>query len=169
MRILPNKVGAGNGAMTLILHLARLGRAVPDLARWTKMKVILLFLPLACLVHGCSSSERASESSHFADVTLRPQSSEATAPQLSSSGEGPAQIHVGGEFKRPGAYPWTNGMRLKDAFDVAGGFTVFASKLVALTRPGEPRQHYFKWSTQRPLTNNPALKPGDSVYAPIVW
>ena len=32
----PNKAGTGNGARTLLFHVERLGRAVPDLIRYAE-------------------------------------------------------------------------------------------------------------------------------------
>jgi len=74
-------------------------------------------------------------------------------------------IYVEGEFKNPGVYPWTNGMSLQDAFAAADGFTVFALKWIILRHPDGSKEQY-KWSTKRPLTDNPALRPGDSVSNP---
>jgi protein involved in polysaccharide export with SLBB domain len=38
----------------------------------------------------------------------------------------PAYVFVGGEVKAPGRFPWTNGMRLTDSIERAGGYTVYA-------------------------------------------
>lgn len=74
-------------------------------------------------------------------------------------------IYVGGEFKKPGVYPWTNGMTLQDAFAAAGGFTEFAVHRIWL-RHSDGSSDRFRWSSARPLTNNPTLRPGDSVINP---
>jgi hypothetical protein len=56
-------------------------------------------------------------------------------------------------------------MTLRDAFSAAGGFTQFAWERIYL-------QHWdgtvekFRWSSEKPLTNNPALRPGDRVINP---
>jgi len=74
-------------------------------------------------------------------------------------------VYVSGEFHKPGVYTWTNGMTLKDAFTAAGGFTEFAWQRILL-RHYDGSVERFRWSGKQPLTNNPALRPGDSVMNP---
>jgi protein involved in polysaccharide export with SLBB domain len=109
------------------------------------MKRILPHLLTTLLVLGCGS-ERGSR-------TATP----------SQQGEPPPYVWVDGEFKQPGRYAWTNGMRLKDTFAVAGGFTEFAEPEIRLTHWDGSHQS-FRWSASRPLEDNPPVKPGDIVY-----
>ena len=113
------------------------------------MKAIPLFLLAMYWVCGCSSSKPDMASSH-----LQPQ-----------SGEPPPFVFVRGEFRNPGRYAWTNGMTLDDAFVAAGGFTDFALLRVRVLH-WDGSSETYRWGTQHPLTNNPALKPGDSVLNP---
>jgi protein involved in polysaccharide export with SLBB domain len=73
-------------------------------------------------------------------------------------------VYVDGCVRNPGRYPWTNGMRLKDAIEAAGGFTEYATHLTRLIHLDGTVEKYRlrgKW----PVTNNPALKPGDRVHS----
>jgi hypothetical protein len=120
------------------------------------MKAPPLLVVTACLLYGCSSSELAKNTQPgFPELP----------PEAPQRGPAPLLVYVSGEFCKPGPYTWTNGMTLKDAFSAAGGFTEFAWERIHL-------HHYdgsverFSWSEKRPLTNNPALRPGDSVINP---
>jgi protein involved in polysaccharide export with SLBB domain len=74
-------------------------------------------------------------------------------------------VYVSGEFRNPGLYSWTNGMRLKDAIEAAGGFTEFANRRVRLIHLDGTVERY-RLRGDWVLTNNPALKPGDKVQNP---
>lgn len=56
-------------------------------------------------------------------------------------------------------------MTLKNAFLAAGGFTEFAVEYVIL-RHRDGTEQRFRWSVKKPLTNNPALRPGDCIINP---
>ena len=71
-----------------------------------------------------------------------------------------------GEFKGPGRYPWTNGMSLKEGVDAAGGFTDSATRRLQL-KHWDGSQEFYRLGPGRTLTNNPALKAGDSIISPI--
>ena|SRR5438132_14314534 len=81
---------------------------------------------------------------------------------ISPRGEAEPFVYTEGEFKTHGRLPWTNGMRLKDAIDSAGGFTDFARRGVVL-RHCDGTGEYYRFGPRRSLKNNPALKPGDTV------
>jgi len=72
-------------------------------------------------------------------------------------------VYVDGAFRNPGRYSWTNGMRLNDAIEAAGGFTKFANHRIKVT-------HYDRTSERFRLrgdwvrTNNPALRPDDKIH-----
>jgi hypothetical protein len=88
-------------------------------------------------------------------------------PQIAPRGEAPPFVFVGGEFRNPGRYTWTNGMTLKEGMDAAGGLTDFATRPLRLTHwDGSVAQ--FRLGVGRILTNNPPLKPGDSIMSPRV-
>jgi protein involved in polysaccharide export with SLBB domain len=70
-------------------------------------------------------------------------------------------VYVYGEFRKPGRYSWTNGMRLKDAIDLACGFSDFAGRLT-LIQAGGARQRIKLPFNKIPL-DNPELKPGDVI------
>jgi len=74
-------------------------------------------------------------------------------------------VYVDGEFRKPGRYAWTNGMRLKDAIEAAGGFTQFANHRIRL-RHADGTVERYRLRGDWALTNNPTLKPGDSVMNP---
>jgi hypothetical protein len=78
------------------------------------------------------------------------------------AGDALRYIVVFGQFNNPGRYAWTNGMRLKDAIEVAGGFTDFAPPKVWLRHSDGSEDEYRRIFGQ-PFTNNPVLKPGDKV------
>jgi protein involved in polysaccharide export with SLBB domain len=74
-------------------------------------------------------------------------------------------VYVDGAFRNPGRYAWTNGMRLKDAIEAAGGFTEFSNHRIKLIHWDGISQR-FRLRGDWFLTNNPVLKPGDSVLNP---
>jgi polysaccharide export outer membrane protein len=74
-------------------------------------------------------------------------------------------VYVDGEFRNSGRYSWTNGMTLKDAIEAAGGFTEFANRRIRLRHlDGTVERYRLVGDWVR--TNNPALKPWDSVVNP---
>jgi protein involved in polysaccharide export with SLBB domain len=90
-----------------------------------------------------------------------------TVTVLASSGN---FVYVDGEVRIPGRYPWTNGMRLKDAIEAAGGFNDFSNRRIRLVHSDGTAEKYRvrgDWTA----TINPELKPGDKVSnrQPIVW
>jgi protein involved in polysaccharide export with SLBB domain len=112
------------------------------------MKAYLLSIALLCSLMGCTSAKKAQ-------------------PLPASRGEAPPFIFMQGEFNNPGTYAWTNGMTLKDGIDTASGSTDSAPRRFRL-------QHWdgsverFRLGAGRTLTNNPALRSGDSVFSPRV-
>jgi protein involved in polysaccharide export with SLBB domain len=73
--------------------------------------------------------------------------------------------YVSGEFRSSGRYSWTNGMTLKDAIQAAGGFTEYANRRIRLRHlDGTVERYRLVGDWVR--TNNPALKPWDSVVNP---
>ena len=76
-----------------------------------------------------------------------------------------AFVYVGGGFRKPGRYSWTNGMRLNDAIEAAGGFSEFASRRIKL-RHLDGTVETYRLRGNWTVTNNPALKPGDRVQNP---
>jgi protein involved in polysaccharide export with SLBB domain len=74
-------------------------------------------------------------------------------------------VYVDGEFRKPGIYSWTNGMRLKDAIDAAGGFTEFSNhKIKVIHNDGTSERFRLRGDWER--TNNPVLNPGDKIHNP---
>jgi hypothetical protein len=124
------------------------------------MKKVSLLLLAICWACGCSSFESTTATAPLANVsaTLPPASGQ-VQPEPTNP---PPFVFVRGEFRNPGRYAWTNGMTLSDAFAAAGGFTDFARRQVRLLHWDGSSQNY-RWSTERSLTINPVLKPGDSV------
>jgi len=112
------------------------------------MKSYPLSIVLICSLVGCTAAKNAQ-------------------PLPKYRGEAPRLIFMQGEFKNPGTYAWTNGMTLKDGIDEANGFTDFAPQKFRL-------QHWdgsverFRMGAGRTLTNNPALRSGDSIFSPRV-
>jgi protein involved in polysaccharide export with SLBB domain len=77
----------------------------------------------------------------------------------------PGFVYVDGEFRNPGRYPWTNGMTVEDAIEVAGGFTEFANHTIKIIRvDGRTEQYRLRgdWAS----TNNPVLQAGDRIHNP---
>ena len=72
-------------------------------------------------------------------------------------------VYVDGEFRNPGRYLWTNGMRLNDAIEAAGGFNEFAIPRVKLIHlDGTSVRFRLRGDWMR--TNNPALRPDDKIH-----
>lgn len=74
-------------------------------------------------------------------------------------------VYVDGGFRKPGRYPWTNGMRLKDAIEAAGGFTEIANHTIQIIREDGTIGKYRLWGDWA-RTNNPVLKAGDRIHNP---
>jgi len=74
-------------------------------------------------------------------------------------------VYVNGDFRNPGIYAWTNGMKLKDAIEAAGGFTEFSSHRIKLIHSDGISQR-FRLRGDWMGTNNPALRPGDKIHNP---
>jgi protein involved in polysaccharide export with SLBB domain len=78
-----------------------------------------------------------------------------------------ACVYVSGEFRNSGRYAWTNGMRLKDAIDAAGGFTEFANhRIKIIHQDGTTQRYRLRGDWALGLTNNPVLKPLDAIINP---
>ena len=85
------------------------------------------------------------------------------------SGEEVPSIHIMGEIKKPGSYPWKEGLTAFKAVLLAGGFTENASKKIKVIR-GEKTfiinvKAILKGSTESDIL----LKPGDIIYVPTSW
>ena len=118
-----------------------------------------------CVLCGCTASkEDTGRNTKSVGATVVPQSA---SPQerLSSPAKAAATIRLSGEFRKPGEYPWTNGMTLKDAIGAAGGFSEFATRKLSLWHSDGTAEHY-RLGPSRTLTNNPALRPGDAIKSP---
>ena len=86
----------------------------------------------------------------------------APAPKPEALG---SRILVEREVHAPGAYPWTNGMRLTDAIACAGGLTDFADhNWVRLSHAdGEAETCNYDFALKN-KSKDPVLRPGDRVY-----
>jgi protein involved in polysaccharide export with SLBB domain len=85
-------------------------------------------------------------------------------PPISPRSDTELFIYAGGEFKRGGRIPWTNGMRLKDAIELAGGFTDFWQRGIVL-RHGDGTGEYYPLTRKTALKDDRTLMPGDTVFA----
>jgi protein involved in polysaccharide export with SLBB domain len=74
-------------------------------------------------------------------------------------------IYIGGEFKQPGRYLWTNGITVIDAIRMAGGFTEFARPVVYVSRTDGSREK-FRLTSHFEFTNNVILEPDEQVLSP---
>ena len=79
--------------------------------------------------------------------------------------DAPQSIYVDGEINHHGEFAWTNGMRLQDAIEAAGGFTDFSDRRVRL-RHWDGSVEVYRLGHGYNLTNNPLLRPGDKIYNP---
>ena len=117
-----------------------------------RMALTILFIGILL---GCVSRER-------------PQVSNSSATGSSSVVD--SNIYVGREVRAPGAYSWTNGMRLTDAILRAGGLTEFATRSrVRLIRSDGTKEVYDYDRILKKKADDPVLRPGDcvSVTAPF--
>jgi hypothetical protein len=96
------------------------------------------------------------------------QSSEGSATPQSP----PKVVYLGGEFRKPALYTWTNGITAIDAIRQAGGFTIFAGRELEVVHLDGSHEIY-RLTTDRQGTNdtgwivpNISLKPGDNVLSP---
>jgi len=74
-------------------------------------------------------------------------------------------VCVDGGFRNPGRYSWTNGMRLNDAIEAAGGFTELSNHRIKVIHPDGATES-LRLRVDWVRTNNPALNPGDRVHNP---
>src|SRR5262245_10652326 len=78
----------------------------------------------------------------------------------------PPFVLVNGEVRRPGRFPWTNGITATAAISMAGGLTDFVSShSLYVTHSDGSRERYPLTSDYR-LTNDFALRPGDKIHSP---
>lgn len=69
-------------------------------------------------------------------------------------------IYVHGEVKSGGEFPYKNGLKIRDAIALAGGFTYRANeRFVKIVREGEGE-------AEVPLTSNVIVLPGDNIRVP---
>ena len=70
-------------------------------------------------------------------------------------------IYVHGEVRNGGKFPFENGLKIRDAVAVAGGYTYRANQnFVLLQREGEAGD------VRVPLPNDVLLMPGDNIRIP---
>lgn len=70
-------------------------------------------------------------------------------------------FYIIGEVKRPGSYPYVNGMKVVNAIALAGGYTYRAKeKEVLITRAGGPG------NKQKPADHQTVVLPGDVIEVP---
>ena len=132
-----------------------------SLALHVKVHVAGLTLPEAAAV-----IQKAYQPSYFKDWNYTVVRVPLAQLQPVPRGLAPPFIFTKGEFKGPGRYPWTNGMSLKEGVDAAGGFTDSATRRLQL-KHWDGSQEFYRLGPGRTLTNNPALKAGDSIISPI--
>ena len=156
---------AGDGLLRDRAFSARRHGSHQRWANWRAMSNVLLAISLLCLVPGCTETKR--DNSPMVRYSEFPPPAGLPTPQVQPvpRGEPPPFIFVGGEFKNPGRYAWTNGMTLKDGIEAAGGFAVFAPRKLSLQHWDDSVEH-FRLGPGRALTNNPLLRAGDSVRSP---
>lgn len=70
-------------------------------------------------------------------------------------------VCLDGEFGNPGRYSWTNGMRLRDAIDLAHGFSDFAGRLTLIHADGAKQR--IRLPANKIPVDNPKLKAGDVI------
>ena len=115
-----------------------------------KLKIILcLALVFNVIMLGCSNPARQP-----APVVVSRQT------------DSPEFVYLIGMFKNHGHITWTNGMTLKDALTICP-LDVFARSMIIL-RHADGLEVRYKWTADKPLTNNPVLKPGDKVISPLI-
>ncbi len=85
----------------------------------------------------------------------------------------PKLVYIGGEFHKPGPYPWTNGMTAANLVHQAGGFTIFAWSTIVIIHYDGSRERYHLKASGREMTNGTdyiipdiPLKPGDQIQNP---
>ena len=81
--------------------------------------------------------------------------------------DSPAFVYLVGEFKNPGRIAWTNGMTLKDVL-ANRAFDDYARPIIIVKHTDGSKVQY-RWQAGKPITNNPVLKPGDTVISPEVF
>ncbi len=70
-------------------------------------------------------------------------------------------FYIIGEVKRPGSYPYVNGMTVVNAIALAGGYTYRAKENeVLITRVGDPS------NKQEPANHQTVVLPGDVIEVP---
>lgn len=75
-------------------------------------------------------------------------------------------ISVLGDFNNPGYCPWTNGMKLPDAIQMAGGFSPGADRILYLKHPeGAPQKFYLTIDYE--CTNDVLLESNDVITNPV--
>ena len=75
------------------------------------------------------------------------------------------EIHVSGASVLPSHWPWTNGLRLRDAITMAGGLTEYAEGRVQIIhRSKGTGEIYSLRDIQTGRAENPVLEAGDSIH-----
>jgi polysaccharide export outer membrane protein len=77
-------------------------------------------------------------------------------------------VYVTGEVGHPGVYPLLGSYRLLDILSAAGGVTSQGGYDISITHANDPdHPQSVRLNKQNPdTTNNPSMRPGDTVYVP---
>lgn len=78
----------------------------------------------------------------------------------------PPCVFVDGEFKRSGRLPWTNGLTVIDAIQLAGGFTDFVSSRRLEVRHWDGSREQYRLTLDYQFTNSVLLRAGDHMINP---
>ena len=78
----------------------------------------------------------------------------------------PPHIFVGGEFRQPGRFDWTNGLTVIDAIRLAGGFTDFVSSRQLELRHWDGTRERYRLTRDYKFTGSVLLRPGDHLVNP---
>ena len=112
-------------------------------------------LPLIGEVRAAGLSERGLEKAiveKFLDGFLR-------RPQVSVEVLNYRPFYILGEVKKPGSYPFVNGMAIVNAVAMGGGFTYRADeKNIILTRASDPDQNKVKVDFRTPVFPGDVIK-----------
>ena len=74
-------------------------------------------------------------------------------------------IYVGNEVRAPNLYAWTNGMRLTNAIEAAGGFTEFSDpSRVSITRADGYHKSFNYDDILKGVISCPAVRAGDYIH-----
>jgi len=126
-------------------------------------RVLMLVLPIAAvaLLVGCASTAEVARQAgrNAADSTSIESNSTAAASNAVVYIECP-----GYEVRKPGVYPWRNGVTLTDLIKAAGGLTAFVDRPhIAYVYRGDKHYSFRYESILSGEINDVFLRPGDKV------